>query len=402
MRLCFQIAMGTCVAFTALVFSLLALPTESSARDAAFYSWSSAGLSEPPGSLLRAEPMAGAPLGADAYRILYRSTGLDGEPIAVSGVVVVPTGDPPSSGRPIVAWAHPTTGVASKCAPSLNRLVFQTIIGLRDFVAAGDIVVATDYPGLGTPGPHPYLIGASEGRSVLDAVRAARMLPRSHAGNEFVVWGHSQGGQAAIFTGEMASSYAPELDLRGVALAAPATDLLELMRKDAGTAGGRNLTAMALWSWAQVYDLPLQSVVLRTALSDVDRLSSECLESASDFIMRSRDAAPLSRHFLGVEDITRVDPWRAILDANVAGLVPSSVPVFVSQGDADLLVPMAVTKAYVDRLCRAGTQVRFVNLPGVGHGLAAYRSQAAAVGWIAGRVARRPPPNDCGASGAGQ
>jgi hypothetical protein len=36
---------------------------------------------------------------------------------------------------------------------------------------------ATDYPGLGTPGVHAYLMGESEGRAVLDSVRAARNLP---------------------------------------------------------------------------------------------------------------------------------------------------------------------------------------------------------------------------------
>ena len=70
-----------------------------------------------------------APLGAQAYRILYRSTGLSGEPIAVSGVAIVPPGPPPEQGRPIVAWAHPTTGVVPHCAPSLALFVFQQIQG---------------------------------------------------------------------------------------------------------------------------------------------------------------------------------------------------------------------------------------------------------------------------------
>ena len=401
-KVCLEIAMRTCLAVIALAVGLFALTTQShaggqdGAREAAFYAATPSALPGPPGSLLRAEPMTGAPLSADAYRILYRSTGLKGEPIAVSGLVVIPAGDAPAAGRPIVAWAHPTTGVVSACAPSLNRFAFQTIIGLRDFVAAGDIVVATDYPGLGTPGPHPYLVGASEGRAVIDAVRAASTLPRSDASHDFVVWGHSQGGQAAIFTGELVGSYAPELHLRGVAVAAPATALSALMQEDAGTAGGRNVTAMTLWSWSQVYGLSLDSVVLPAAIPDVDRLAGECLESPRDLIVRWRDSAPLSHRFLAVDDVTQVRPWRAILDANIAGLPPSSIPVFVAQGDADLLVPPSVTDAYVERLCRAGNEVRFLNLPGVKHGLAAYRAQAAAVGWIADRFALRPPPDDCG------
>ena len=121
-----------------------------------------------PGTLIRQEPMRGAPLGAKAYRVLYRSTGLKGEPIAVSGVVIVPQGSAPAGGRPIVAWAHPTTGIVPRCAPSLAIFGFQQIQGLREMVRRGYLVTATDYPGLGTPGPHPYVVGRSEGRAVLE------------------------------------------------------------------------------------------------------------------------------------------------------------------------------------------------------------------------------------------
>jgi len=129
-----------------------------------------------PGALIAQEDMPGAPLGATAERILYRSVGLHGEPIAVSGVVIVPRGDPPAGGWPIVAWAHPTSGVVSKCAPSRAQFFFRQVQGLNGMLARGYIVAATDYPGLGTPGPHPYLIGASEARAVIDAVRVARAI----------------------------------------------------------------------------------------------------------------------------------------------------------------------------------------------------------------------------------
>src|SRR3984957_6187911 len=164
-----------------------------------------------------------APAGAAAYRVLYRSTGLHDEPIAVSGIIVVPPGPAPEGGRPIVAWAHPTTGIVPRCAPSLAIFHFQQMPGLRNMVERGYIVAATDYPGLGTVGPHPYLVGISEGRAVLDSVRVARSMPGAGGGLAFAVWGHSQGGQAALYTGILAQGYAPELELVGVAAAAPAT-----------------------------------------------------------------------------------------------------------------------------------------------------------------------------------
>src|ERR1700722_2037811 len=66
-----------------------------------------------PGGVISVSPMTGAPDGASAYRILSFSVGLAGEPIPVSGVVIIPAGLAPPGGRPIVAWAHPTTGIVS-------------------------------------------------------------------------------------------------------------------------------------------------------------------------------------------------------------------------------------------------------------------------------------------------
>jgi Protein of unknown function (DUF2380)/Secretory lipase len=153
----------------------------------------------PPGSLISVTAMSGAPEGASAYRILYTSTGLSGEPVPVSGVIIVPAGAIPPGGRPIVAWAHPTTGIVSRCAPSLARVFFASVQGLGAMLERGYIVAATDYPGLGTPEVHPYLVGISEGRAVLDSVRAA--LPNCNGcerdlaektGAEWAAWGTVQ------------------------------------------------------------------------------------------------------------------------------------------------------------------------------------------------------------------
>jgi hypothetical protein len=152
------------------IVPLLAIaPVTAQAQDA---SYSGAG------RLIQAQPLAGAPDGASAYRILYQSTGLRGEPITVSGMVIAPPGPAPDGGRPVVAWAHPTTGVVERCAPSLARKRFQMIAGLRLMLARGYVVAATDYPGLGTPEVHPYLVGESEGRAVLDSVPGQARLSR--------------------------------------------------------------------------------------------------------------------------------------------------------------------------------------------------------------------------------
>ncbi|WP_407158497.1 alpha/beta fold hydrolase [Bradyrhizobium sp. STM 3557] len=383
--------MGAIVGAAALAFSVVAADAQTS-----FYDASRQEIAGRPGTLIRSEPMSFAPAGAQAYRVLYRSTGMHGEPIAVSGVIIVPPGPAPAGGRPVVAWAHPTTGVVPHCAPSLAIFVFQQMAGLRQLIEQGAVVAATDYPGLGTPGPHPYLVGDSEARAVIDSVRAARNLPGAETGNSFAVWGHSQGGQASLYTGLIARTYAPELNLVGVAAAAPATSLVTLMGDDFKTSGGKNLTAMTLWSWSRVYGAPINKVVLPEAMPAVDQLSNECIESIFDILARRRTEKPLEEHFLSVPNIATVEPWRSLAARNTPGALPPSIPLFLAQGTTDDIVRPEVTASYMQRQCKAGSKVRMMWVQGVGHGFVARDSADAAVTWMMDRFAGQPAPTDCG------
>ena len=390
---------GACrTANAAMCAAFLAIFATGSAAhgQTAFYAASAGELAGPPGTLIRQEPMSGAPLGAKTFRVLYRSTGLKGEPIAVSGAVIIPDGPAPTGGRPIVAWAHPTTGIVPHCAPTLALFFFQQIQGLREMVGRGYIVAATDYPGLGTAGPHPYLVGASEGRAVLDSVRAARILAGEGAGMRLALWGHSQGGQAVLYAGILAKGYAPELEVVGIAAAAPATELGVLMRDDFHTSGGKNLLAMTLWSWSRVFDAPITDVVDARAMPTLDRLAKLCIASIIDVWPRRDIGKELQKDFLTVGDLTAIEPWRTLLAENTVSTPPAGIPIFLAQGTADDTVDPPVTASYVKQACVAGSAVRFLALPGVGHGFAGRDSAAAAVEWMAARFAQAPAPSDCG------
>ena len=227
-------------------------------------------------------------------------------------------------------------------------------------------------------------------------MRAARSLPGVGDGNSFAVWGHSQGGQASLYTGLIAKTYAPELRLVGVAAAAPATSLVTLMGDDFKTSGGKNLTAMTLWSWARVYKAPIDNVVLPEAMPTVDKLSNECIESIFDILARRQTEKPLEQHFLSVPNIATVEPWRSLAMHNTPGALSPQIPLFLAQGTTDDIVRPDVTRAYMQRQCSAGGKVTMMWVPNVGHGLIARDSANAAVGWMMDRFAGRPAPSDCG------
>lgn len=102
-----------------------------------------------PGQLINSESVDAPGLNGTMSRVMYHSTTINGQDIAVTGLILIPKGTAPSGGWPIITWAHGTTGIAGACAPSLKPDEFVTLAnGLLD---AGYLVVATDYEGLGTP-----------------------------------------------------------------------------------------------------------------------------------------------------------------------------------------------------------------------------------------------------------
>jgi len=349
-----------------------------------------------PGTLLRIWPLEGGVRpGYKGYRVLYRSTGVGGQPVAVTGAVMFPA-ERTAEGvhRDIVAWAHPTTGVASKCAPTLLPDLAGSVQGVDRLADRGYVIVATDYVGLGTEDHHPYLIGQPAAHAVLDIVRAVRQLKDADAGSRFAVWGHSQGGHSALFTGAVAPSYAPELQLMGVAAAAPATDLLALFSADRETASGRSLTSMALLSWARVFKLPLDEFVFADARHHFDALANDCIETLSDFFKEDHDEKVLERQFLRIDPLQNARV-REIMAGNSTGALPSGTPVFLSQGTADDLVRPRITHTYMQRICSGGAKVKLHTMQGGGHMFAGRDSAYAAVEWISARFKGASAPNDC-------
>jgi uncharacterized membrane protein HdeD (DUF308 family)/predicted esterase len=328
-----------------------------SPRPDAFYT-APAGLPDEPGHLLRSEPFTrGMPEGTHAWRILYTTTREDGVPAVASGLVLV-GGDAPGGPRPVVAWAHGTTGFAERCAPTLLRdpLAAGAMPALDQVVANGWVLVATDYTGLGTTGPHLYLIGQGEGRSVLDSVRAARELDGVELSDETVVWGHSQGGHAALWTGMLAPAYAPDVPLHGVAALAPASDLPELVTTLDNLSIGSLFAAYAVAAYDAIYpDVRFDDVVRPGAGVQVREMAGRCL-SEPKALVSVLDALSFGRTVLARGSLPATFAER--LAENVP-TGPIDAPVLVAQGGTDPLVLPAMQQEFVALRCADGQAVDY-------------------------------------------
>ena len=346
-----------------------------------------------PGALIRAQPMA-APAGARAWRVLYHSRTVHGDDIAVSGIVVAPIGAAPKGGRPIVSWAHGTTGLADACTPSKQDNASKVIPFLAELLGAGDVVVATDYEGLGPPGLHPYLVGESEGRGVLDVARAARHL-HTDAGDALLVYGLSQGGHAALFAGELAHSYAPELHLLGVAAGAPPANL-ELILPAAGMikAAASYLVMGAAGFHAAYPTADPEAILTPAAMAKLPLVDQLC---AGDL---AKQIASLNASSVIARSPSSVPPWPSDLRRNSAGHRAAGAPLFVFQGGADTLVLPPLTDAFVHDACARHDIVDYKVYPGASHGGVLFAAKQDILEWLAARVKGDAARSICGTPSA--
>ncbi len=333
------------------------------ARPDAFYGAPS-NMPGKPGVLLRAEAFTRhVPAGARAWLILYTTTRGNGSP-AVASALVVESRTPHAGPRPIIDWAHGTSGIVPGCAPSLLPDPFYGVPAFDALLAKGWVFVATDYTGLGTQGPHPYLIGEGEARPVLDAIRAVRQLPAAQAGNRAVVWGHSQGGHAALWAGILAPDYAPDANVAGVAALAPASDLPALIEAVKDGAPGRVLSSYVLFTESEVYpDISFDRYVRPLVRPLARDMARRCLvgKAATFSVLEA---------LLSGGSIFRIDPDQGALGAHLAQNVPRAhigVPVLVAQGLSDDLVSPQIQARYVERQCRAGQAIDYATYAGRGH-----------------------------------
>ena len=342
-----------------------------------------------PGHLLSERRIDG-PHGTRAWRILYVSRSVAGDPVHVSGVVVAPRAPAPVGGYPIVSWAHGIVGLADRCAPSRQRPLIGSSVPALHLGKLGMVIAASDYEGLGTPGPHPTAVGASEGRSVLDIARAVRQMPQLDTRNQVVVFGHSEGGQAALFAGQLASAYAPELHLMGVIASAPAAELPMLTRAFP-TSGLIGYLVMAAVAYRDTYPgLSLDRVLTPWALSQLPAVRSEC---AAEVLQRFD--VPETQVFQS--DAFSLPPWPALLARNTPGAVRIPAPVLIVQGIDDPTIPPQSVRTLGRRLCDRGDVVEYREYPGVGHEPIA-RAAPDIFGWTQARLLGAPPPTSCGDS----
>lgn len=352
-----------------------------------------------PGTLLAVEPYAlDVPDTADGWRILYSTTRIDGAPALASAVVMVPKA---ANGVLLpIAWAHGTNGIAPGCAPSVVG-PFNNVPAVAELLAEGWAYIGADYVGLGTNGGHAYLVGEDAARAVLDAVRAASRMNEADIGTRTVVWGHSQGGHSALWTGMLAADYAPDLDVLGIATQAPASDLPGLIEAVEATMFGKIVSSFLLFAYAQAYeDVHVEDYVDAYRAAILGDISGRCAVDARALVSMAQLLTMPGALFGAPPDGT---PLGERLVQNVPR-GPFAMPVFIGQGDDDPIVLERVQTGYAAGLCADGQTVDYRVYAGRDH-LSLLRADsplvADLVAWTRARFAVEPASGNCAAQREG-
>ena len=347
------------------------------------------------GDLLRYQPITESPEGLTWYRIMYLSTTAAGDPTVDTGILTIPDGDPPEGGWKLATHAHGSTGLADDCAPS--RTVVSNpgssaelqVVG-RDAAKHGYVVASTDYEGQGGPGRHPFLVGESEGRAVLDAARAARGFPGLHLGDDLAIVGYSQGGHAALWANQIAAKWTPELQVVGTLAGAPASEVASLIA-DGPVPAVDNPQTVGITAGLEAADPKLS-----TDLDELLAPAGKKLLQAMDTSCTTPEGFEVGKPLL-TADPTTTQPWKRLLAANTPGSVATDDPVLIVHSKADESVLIAQSAKLLARLCTAGQVVERRVLPAGTHVAAAVPAYADGFDWLDGLTRGIEPVDSCDA-----
>jgi pimeloyl-ACP methyl ester carboxylesterase len=386
------------------------------------------------GQVIKQEKIETSIKGAQAWKIAYISSDISGRKTIATGLVVAPVGSAPPGGRPVMTWAHGTTGAAQNCGPSQvidpvvplneyfllggNSWTDYGIPAVEEFLKEGYVVVATDYQGLGSGGRHQYSVAATNGMDTLNAARAASAMKETGAGKKTVVYGWSQGGGATIALAGMpdyikqAGTASDNLDIVGfVALAPQDISILAPAGKLDQVSADKyfqdlqkmfldnifNFTHATMYYWgtqAAFPNLKLTDIFTDDGTKVVDQIyRNKCMHVASDtfnFLYSS------SYKTLLKQTPSNTLAWtEAMLKGGVPAVKPIA-PVQIYFGSKDTAVPPMMHKLYQDQVCKLGGNVGRMQLPGEqSHFTTPASSKPFYLSWVKDRIAGKALANAC-------
>ena len=390
--------------------------------------------SGPLGKVIAREKITTKIPGAEAWRIAYISSDLKERPTISTALVIAPKGKAPKGGRPIVAWSHGTTGTAQNCGPSqvqdpAQELNEYFLIGgtswtdfgvpaANEFIKMGYVLVATDYQGLGGGGKHQYALSATQGRDLINSIRAAGSMGLSGNNKKAVIYGWSQGGGSVIAAAGLPNYINQKktafdgIEIVGAAAMAPQDFTAVIPPNVIGDDAGSNkmmqdlitqfsnnvfnFAHLTMTFWAMPGTFPaLKMTDLFTAqgAETLDQIfSKKCMHSGADtltFNLGDTYQSTLNKQ------PTNATAWvKAMVEGSVTPDKPIA-PVVIYWGSKDTTVPPVMGELYQKSKCAIGGNVQRIELPGMSHFTTPPAAKPLFTQWIKDRFNGKPVADGC-------
>jgi pimeloyl-ACP methyl ester carboxylesterase len=209
-----------------------------------------------------------------------------------------------------------------------------------------------------------------------------------------VVWGYSQGGHAALWTGIIGPRYAPDLEILGVAAIAPAANIENILAIN--VAMDKRFGPYVAMAYSRFYpDIKFEQALRPEALDAARQMVNLCESVPPE---DSERIEALMSTFDGPALATSSNKaLQARLEQNTAdGLIKA--PVVIAQGLSDTAVPSSATDAYVEERCFAGQRLEYWTFAGRDHFTIAQPGaplEELLIRWTTARFANQPPPSGC-------
>ncbi|WP_040786040.1 lipase family protein [Nocardia pneumoniae] len=354
------------------------------------------------GDLVRTRPVFVPQLtsAAGAWQVIYISTNSRSERIPASGIVLIPDAVAEPGATAILVYCSEFRGLGGVCAPS-QLLAIGTepdTAGIEAALRRGWVVAIPDGEGLGLTGggPHTFLAARAGGRVVLDLARAVyRGANLDVPVAPVVAWGYADGGRAVAAAGELQPWYAPEVDLRGIAAGAVASDLAALAPAfSRGVSAGLGLAGLI--GLSRAYDqLPLRHVLTENgvrAVAEAQHLTGiELLQRFPQPVAHwCRRPEPWNDHW-----------WRRVLALETLAHTMPAMPLHLYHGSGDEIVPVSAGRRTLIAYRQRGTEISWREYD-ADHRATADAATSDVLARLGENITRRPPPKPSRPIGEGE
>lgn len=355
-----------------------------------------------PGTVLRYREISAKayylfPVKGKAWQLMYRSTNHKGLPVAMVGTVLVPDNAPAQPQRKLLSYNMAYDALTLRCAPSYEFVkgtaLEQALI--QSALKEGMVVMSADYEGLQSL----WTVGVNSGNGALDGIRAAeRFAPAGLNGvnTPVAITGYSGGSVAAAWANELYRSYAPELNIKGVAAGGVPVDLGNVARKiDGKLFAGVYFAAVTALSRGYP-EINVESLTNEKGRTMMAKANEMCL---GQFLTGAPDpltafAFQKMSSFVTVPDLLQVPAVKTVIAENRLGQRTPGAPMYIYQGTLDELMPIADVDALVKKYCAAGVNLTYKRTFN-DHVLLAVSGYGKAFSFLKDRLDDKPVTSNC-------